>query len=117
MSLMAAMDGMLAGIMGGMMGAMLGVMLVIPTTMVWFINIVFFAVMFVLLQLIEEESGSARKETNETKKSFFSGTGMVVAMIALVGMIFVLKTELLGASQASSNGNGVQATAQEESKG
>jgi hypothetical protein len=69
-SLMAAMDGMLAGIMGGMMGAMLGVMLVIPTTMVWFINIVFLAVMVVLLKLIHEEAGTAKRQRTKRKGRF-----------------------------------------------
>lgn len=102
-SLMAAMDGMLAGIMGGMMGAMLGVMLVFPTTMVWFVNIIFVAVMFVLLQLIYEETGTAKKEENETKRTFFGSVGMMVGLIALTGVVFVVNTDHLGVSQASWN--------------
>jgi hypothetical protein len=105
-SLMAAMDGMLAGIMGGMMGAMLGVMLVIPTTMIWFINIIFVAVMVVLRQLIGEETGTAKKEENEVKRPFFGIVGMMVGLITLTAVLFVVKTDYLGVNQANSNGAG-----------
>lgn len=107
-SLMAALDGMLAGIMGGMMGAMLGVMLVIPTTMIWFINIIFGAVMFVLIQLIEEESGSPKKEVNDTKKPFFGSVGMIVGIIAITGMVLAFQSDFLGSRAVSSNAVGAQ---------
>jgi hypothetical protein len=93
--LMAAMDGMLAGMMGGMMGAMLGVMLVNPATMVWFINILFAAVMVVLLRLIAEETGTVQKEGNEGKRRFFGSVGMMVGLIALTGVLFVVLTDFL----------------------
>jgi hypothetical protein len=115
-SLMAALDGMLAGIMGGMMGAMLGVMLVIPTTMVWFINAIFFAVMFVLIQLIDEETGTSKKEAMETKKPFITRSGLVVGLIALTGVIIAYYSDLLAANQASSKG-GVHAAVQDARKG
>lgn len=116
-SLMAAMDGMLAGIMGGMMGAMLGVMLVFPTAMVWFINILFAAVMVVLLQLIKEETGTAKKEENEGKRPFFGSVGMMVGLIALTGGLFVVKSDLFGVSQASSHEAGSHSSAQAEIMG
>jgi Cupredoxin-like domain len=116
-SLMAAMDGMLAGIMGGMMGAMLGVMLVIPTAMVWFINILFAAVMVVLLQLIKEETGTAKKEESEVKRPFFGSVGMMVGLVALTGVLFVVETDRFGVSQASSHGTGHHSSAQAEITG
>ncbi len=110
-SLMAAMDGMLAGIMGGMMGAMLGAMLVFPATMVWFVDIIFAAVMFVLLQLIYEETGSAKKEDNESKRILFGSVGMMVGLIALAGVVLVVTTNLPGVSRAGWNVCGGHASA------
>jgi hypothetical protein len=90
-SLLAVLDGMLAGIMGGMMGAMLGVMLVFPTLMIWFVNIIFVAVMVVLLRLIAEETGDAHKEGIQAKRPFFGRIGMMVGLIALTGVFFVVQ--------------------------
>jgi hypothetical protein len=112
LSLMAAMDGMLAGIMGGMMGAMLGVMLAVTTTMVWFINIIFVVVMFVLLRLIAEETRTAKKEENEVNRPFFGRVGMVVGFVALIGVLFVVKPDSLGVYLESSNEAGGQTSTQ-----
>lgn len=116
-SMMAAMDGMLAGIMGGMMGAMLGVMLAVPTAMVWFINILFAAVMIVLLQLIKEETGTAKKEENEVKRPLFGSVGMMVGLVVLTGVLYVVTTDLFGVSQASSHEAGSHSSAQAEITG
>lgn len=113
-SLMAALDGMLAGIMGGMMGAMLGVMLVIPTTMVWCINIIYAAVMFVLLQLIEEETVGTKKEYPEGKRPFFGSVGMVIGFVAIVEMIMVYKSGFLPWNTASSKAVSAQGSPLEQ---
>ncbi|MFC5648923.1 hypothetical protein ACFPYJ_07235 [Paenibacillus solisilvae] len=56
-SVMAALDGILAGIMGGMMGAMLGVMATNhPNVILLFVDIVMVFVFLVLQQLITEEA-------------------------------------------------------------
>lgn len=56
-SVMAALDGMLAGIMGGMMGAMLGVMTTKhPNVILLFVDVVLVFVFLVLQQLINEEA-------------------------------------------------------------
>lgn len=56
-SVMAALDGMLAGIMGGMMGAMLGVMTTNhPNVVLLFVDVVMVFVFIVLQQLINEEA-------------------------------------------------------------
>ncbi len=56
-SVMAALDGMLAGIMGGMMGAMLGVMTTQhPNVILLFVDVVLVFVFLVLQQLINEEA-------------------------------------------------------------
>lgn len=96
-SLMAAMDGMMAGIMGGMMGAMLGVMLLpySSNTMVLFVDILFVVMMFVLLKLIDEESGEAKKEEQNAKKPLVANPMFMFAMLALMGMIAFGKNALL----------------------
>lgn len=86
-SLMAAMDGMMAGIMGGMMGAMLGVMLIEPERMVWFVIAIFAFMMFMLIQLINEESRN--KETDTVRRSFFSNPVMVISILFLAGIIIL----------------------------
>jgi hypothetical protein len=116
-SLMAALDGMLAGIMGGMMGAMLGVMLGIPTTMVWFINIIFAAVMFVLLQMIEEETGGVKKEREDAKRPFFSSTGMVIGIVTIAGIPMVFKSGFLAGNAASTKAANAQGSPLEQISG
>lgn len=101
-SLMASMDGMLGGIMGGMMGSMLGVMLVFPTSMVWFVNIIFAAVMFVLIQLIDEETTKEKRAPNEGKKPLLGSSGMLVGGIALEGLLLFINPDVFETIQASS---------------
>lgn len=116
-SLMAALDGMLAGIMGGMMGAMLGVMLVVPITMVWFVNVIFIAVMFVLIQLMDDETGASKSDRNQVKNSFFGSVGLAVALVAVAGLLLVFKGNLLGVTQASSSQSSAGPSAQEQIMG
>lgn len=88
-SLMAAMDGMMAGIMGGMMGAMLGVMLIEPERMVWFVIAIYALMMFMLIQLINEESRSKKKETDAVRRSFLANPVMVISILFLAGIIIL----------------------------
>jgi len=88
-SLMAAMDGVMAGIMGGMMGAMLGVMLIEPERMVWFVMTIFAFIMFMLIRLINEESGNKKKEINTVRKSFLGNPVMVISFLLLAGIIIL----------------------------
>ncbi|WP_236703131.1 cupredoxin domain-containing protein [Paenibacillus xylanivorans] len=64
-SLLAALDGMLAGIMGGMMGAMLGVMVGPSNIMVLFVDILFIFILSVALQLANQATDNNPK-TNTT---------------------------------------------------
>ncbi len=94
-SLMAAMDGLMAGIMGGMMGAMLGVMLNEPERMIWFVVAIFAFMMFMLIQLINEESGNKKKESVPVRRSFLANPVMVISVFFLVGII-ILSAQVSG---------------------
>lgn len=97
-SLMAAMDGMMAGIMGGMMGAMLGVMIFCksPELMVLFVDFLFIVMMFMLLKMIDEESGATKKkETSQPmKKPLIANPLFLIVLFALIAMLVFGKSAL-----------------------
>ncbi|MFB8376087.1 cupredoxin domain-containing protein [Paenibacillus taichungensis] len=64
-SILAALDGLLAGIMGGMMGAMLGVMIGPSYIMMIFVDILFIFILSVALQLSNQETDTSDK-TNKS---------------------------------------------------
>jgi hypothetical protein len=85
-SILAALDGMLAGIMGGMMGAMLGVMIGPSYIMMIFVDILFIFVLSVALQLSNQETDTSGK-TNKSGigMPFIGGILTVVFGIIAVG--------------------------------
>ncbi|WP_024633281.1 MULTISPECIES: cupredoxin domain-containing protein [Paenibacillus] len=85
-SLLAALDGMLAGIMGGMMGAMLGVMLGPSYIMVLFVDILFIFILSVALQLTDQATDNS-PETNKSGISipFIGGILTVAFGVVAVG--------------------------------
>lgn len=87
-SLMASIDGLTAGIMGGMMGSMLGVMLQPKSTdvMVYFIDIVFVAVMVLLIRLIDEETKTHKQETFN-KKPIVANPFFLVIILMFMGIL------------------------------
>nr|WP_263324472.1 cupredoxin domain-containing protein [Neobacillus sp. Marseille-Q6967] len=87
-SLMASLDGLTAGIMGGMMGSMLGVMLQPKSTevMVFFIDIVFVAVIGILIRLIGEETKSNKPES-QSKKPLVANPIFLVMMLLFMGFL------------------------------
>ncbi|MEW9668068.1 cupredoxin domain-containing protein [Ammoniphilus sp. 3BR4] len=88
-TLMAAMDGIMAGVMGGMMGAMLGVMLLPNSSnlMILFVDLIFVVIMFLLLQLIDEESGASKKEVEPVRKPLIANPIFLVAIFAFIGVM------------------------------
>lgn len=88
-TLMAALDGLMAGVMGGMMGAMLGVMLLPNSSnlMILFVDFIFAIIMFLLIQLIDEESGGVKKETQPARKPLIANPIFLVAVLALIGVM------------------------------
>lgn len=88
-TLMAAMDGLMAGVMGGMMGGMLGVMLLPHSSnfMVVFVDCIFVVIMFILLRLIDEESGAAKKETEQSRKPLIANPLFLIIVLALMGFM------------------------------
>ncbi len=117
-SLMAAMDGMMAGIMGGMMGAMLGVMLTpySANTMVLFVDILFVVMMFVLLKLIDEESGEVKKDEQTMKKPLVANPMFMFALLALMGML-VFGKNLLKEDTSTAASNSAQLASQQDFSG
>lgn len=87
-SLMASIDGLTAGIMGGMMGSMLGVMLQPKSTdvMVYFIDIVFVAVIVLLIRLIDEETKTNKQETRN-KKPLVANPIFLLMMLIFIGVL------------------------------
>ncbi|WP_458411808.1 cupredoxin domain-containing protein [Schinkia sp. CFF1] len=100
-SLMAALDGLTAGIMGGMMGSMLGVMLQPKSVdlMIYFIDVIFLLVIFILLQLIDEESKVENKEKSISRKP------LVANPIFLIVLLIFMGTLAFGKGILFSNGN------------
>lgn len=89
-SLMAAIDGMMAGIMGGMMGAMLGVMVLyqMPEYMIAFVNLIFIVVMFFLVKLIREEADVSEKSSKAGVKE--GNSNVLVNKWYIIPVAFVL---------------------------
>lgn len=87
-SLMAAIDGLTAGIMGGMMGSMLGVMLQPKSTdvMIYFIDIVFVAVIVLLIRLIDEET-KTNKQDISIKKPLVANPFFLVIILMCMGVL------------------------------
>lgn len=87
-SLMASIDGLTAGIMGGMMGSMLGVMLQ-PNSidvMIYFIDILFVAVMVLLIRLIDEESKTSKQESF-SRKPLIVNPFILIVLLAFMGVL------------------------------
>lgn len=103
-SLMASIDGLTAGIMGGMMGSMLGVMLQPKSidVMIYFINIVFVAVMVLLIRLIDEETKTKNQESI-SKKPLVANPFVLVIILIFMGVLLFGKGAFYsdGSQQAS----------------
>ncbi len=104
-SLMASVDGLTAGIMGGMMGSMLGVMLQPKSinVMIYFIDIVFVAVIILLIRLIDEESKTSKNESSN-RKPLVTNPLVLFALLAFLGVFVFGKGTLFPI-----NGNQVSA--------
>lgn len=103
-SLMASIDGLTAGIMGGMMGSMLGVMLQPKSidVMIYFIDIVFVAVMVLLIRLIDEETNTKNQESI-SKKPLVANPFVLVIILIFMGVLLFGKGAFYsdGSKQAS----------------
>jgi plastocyanin len=105
-SLMASIDGLTAGIMGGMMGSMLGVMLQPKSidVMIYFIDILFVAVMVLLIRLIDEESKTSKQESF-SRKPLIANPFILIVLLAFMGVLVFGKGTLFPS-------NGEQASAE-----
>ncbi|MBT2701391.1 cupredoxin domain-containing protein [Bacillus sp. ISL-40] len=104
-SLMASIDGLTAGIMGGMMGSMLGVMLQPKSTdvMIYFIDIVFVAVMVLLIRLIDEESKTSKQDSSNRKPILTNPIFLVVLLIFMGVLVFGRGAFYASGSEQASN--------------
>jgi plastocyanin domain-containing protein len=91
--------------MGGMMGSMLGVMLQPQSTdfMIYFIDIVYVAVMVLLIRLIDEEARTNNQET-VSKKTLVANPIILLGILVFMGvLVFGKDTFLFGNDQQSSS--------------
>jgi uncharacterized membrane protein (DUF441 family) len=104
-SLMASIDGLTAGIMGGMMGSMLGVMLQPKSTdfMIYFIDVVYVAVIVLLIRLIDEEAKASKPEIQYKKPLVANPLILLGILLFMAVLVFGKGTLLLDTTQQSSN--------------
>jgi uncharacterized membrane protein (DUF441 family)/plastocyanin len=113
-SLMASIDGLTAGIMGGMMGSMLGVMLQPKSidVMIYFIDIVFVAIMVLLICLIDEESRASKSEASTNRKPLVANPLFLIFLLVFMGVFIFGKGTLFPTNdnQASAESSDIKFT-------